>query len=282
MRHNALRAALQKSEMAVGLEIDGSDPTLVEIAGLLGFDWIYIDAEHAAMTTELCLNMVRAADAVGVGSMIRVGTPDRAHVLPYIETGVNAIMLAHTNPANAYDFAAELLYPPRGRRGLTMDTRAEEFGLRHSPVEQYTSDQAQPVGTALLEDLAGFEGIDELVKIEGLDLFDFGLSDLSGSLGIPGQLDDPRLQEHLDRAIAAVQNAGKWVQIAARSLAMFDKAVTSNADTVMVSSRPLLVGGVRAFNHAWMNRENFPPAQADVADVKRAVTLARRKLSDTH
>ena len=280
MRNNALRAALEKPEMAFGLEIDGSDPTLVEIAGLLGFDWIYIDAEHAAMTTELCLNMVRAADAVGVGSMIRVGTPDRAHVLPYIETGVNAIMLAHTNPSNAYDFAAELLYPPRGRRGLTMDTRAEEFGLRHSPVEQYTTDESRPIGTALLEDLVGFEGAEELVKIDGLDLFDFGLSDLSGSMGIPGQINDPRLQEHLDRAIAAVQAGGKWVQIAARSLAMFDKAVTSGADTVMVSSRPLLVGGVRAFNQAWMANEAFPPAQSDVSDIKRAVKLARQKLSD--
>jgi hypothetical protein len=48
----------------------------------------------------------------------------------------------------------------------------------------------------------------------------------------------------------------------------------------MVSSRPLLVGGVRAFNHAWMNKETFPAAQSDVADIKRAVTLARQKLSD--
>ncbi len=279
MRNNLLRAALEKPELAIGLEIDGTDPTLVEIAGLLGFDWIYIDAEHAAMTTELCLNMVRAADAVGVGSMIRVGTTDRAHVLPYIETGVNAVMLAHTNPSNAYDFAAELQYPPKGRRGLTMDCRAEEFGLRHSPVEQYTSDETRPVGTALLEDVAGFDGIEELVKIDGLDLFDFGLSDLSGSLGVPGQLDDPRLFEYLDRAIAAVHRGGKFVQIAARSIAMFDKAVTSNADTVMMSSRPLFVGGVRAFNHAWMSNEKFPPAQAEVGDVKRAVSLARQKLS---
>jgi hypothetical protein len=47
----------------------------------------------------------------------------------------------------------------------------------------------------------------------------------------------------------------------------------------MVSSRPLLVGGVRAFNHAWMTNEAFPPAQSDVADIKRAVKLARQKPS---
>jgi hypothetical protein len=87
------------------------------------------------------------------------------------------------------------------------------------------------------------------------------------------------LFEYLDRTIEAVHRGGKYVQIAARSVTMFDKAVTSNADTVLMSSRPLFVCGVRAFNKAWMSNENFPPAQADVADVKRAVSLARQKLS---
>jgi len=41
-------------------------PTIVELIGHLGFDFVLLDAEHSPIAPESCEHMVRAVDSVGL------------------------------------------------------------------------------------------------------------------------------------------------------------------------------------------------------------------------
>jgi 2-keto-3-deoxy-L-rhamnonate aldolase RhmA len=246
MVKNLLRAKLQEGRPVFGIAVDFGDPAIVEMSALLGFEWIYLDAEHAGVDVATCYAMVRAADAAGLGSMVRVGGRDSRAVLPFLETGVDAIMFPHVDSLQAAEEAvSQVAYPPLGRRGLDSQTRAADYGLTRSSAEYFTTPELHAIAVALVEDESGFESIEEIAGTSGIEIVDFGLNDLSGSLGVPGNLTDPRIATYRERAIAAVQREEKKLCFAANSPMELENALRARASLIFTSIRSRLVGALR-------------------------------------
>src|SRR5262249_59994653 len=72
MRENTAKAKLKAGQAIIGPIIGFTSPQLVEIAGRAGFDFVFIDCEHGAIGLDECANLVRAADVVGVSTIVRV------------------------------------------------------------------------------------------------------------------------------------------------------------------------------------------------------------------
>jgi len=72
-------------------------PTIVELIGHLGFDFVLLDAEHSPIAPESCEHMVRAVDSVGLSSYIRVAMNIRQNVLRYLDTGASGVQLPMIN-----------------------------------------------------------------------------------------------------------------------------------------------------------------------------------------
>jgi 4-hydroxy-2-oxoheptanedioate aldolase len=60
----------------------------------------------------------------------------------------------------------------------------------------------------IVETERGVHNIEEIVKVEGIDLVFIGPTDLSQSLGFPGQITHPVVQENIDRVTAAAKQNG--------------------------------------------------------------------------
>jgi 2-keto-3-deoxy-L-rhamnonate aldolase RhmA len=220
MRQNNIKAKHGQGITAFGLAINLACPELVEIAGLLGFDYVRIDAEHGPMEVETCEQMVRAAEAVGVTPIIRMPYPDPLLINRYLDTGAMGVLCPHLNSrARAEAIVAGAKYHPMGHRGAGSGTRAADYGLRLSAPQYAEWANSETIVMGILEDKEAVDNLPEILQVEGLYALVIGPSDLSQSLGLPGQTTHPdvlRLIEKMNRMIMA---SGKLLSISLRGTA---------------------------------------------------------------
>jgi 2-keto-3-deoxy-L-rhamnonate aldolase RhmA len=71
-------------------------------------------------------------------------------------------------------------------------------------VEYLKAANAAVLTVALIESPAGVDALDEILTVPGLDVAAVARGDLSQSLGVPGQMDHPRLTEVVAKAEAKI------------------------------------------------------------------------------
>lgn len=247
MRENRLRALLAQDRPLFGVLMNFPTPQEVEFLGHLGFDWVLLDAEHDGLSPREAYPLVMAADHVGMASVVRVASVTSDSVLPFAETGVSGIIAPHVRTAQeARNLVATLAYPPLGNRGAG-SARAANYGLTQQPTEYFADTGNHTVPIALLEDKIAYEQLDELVAVDGLDIFCLGTGDLAGSLGIPGRSSDPQVQALATAAAERILAAGKVVGSGVANGAGARASAASGARFIQVSNTGLLAAAGREF-----------------------------------
>ena len=61
MYKNPLKEKMQQQVPVSGCMVQACVPSIVEICGLVGFDFVFLDAEHGAISPKDCEELVRAA-----------------------------------------------------------------------------------------------------------------------------------------------------------------------------------------------------------------------------
>ncbi|MGO4384111.1 HpcH/HpaI aldolase family protein [Specibacter sp. RAF43] len=207
---NRLRELLDRKPVLIGAMVNTPSPRLVEVCGHAGFDWLFVDGEHEMVDLRAAYDLCTAADAVGVPIAVRVPSGRPELLLGFAEAGAHCVVVPHVQDrTGAEAIVRDLAYPPLGRRGVHSRTRASNYGMHLSPVDYFALDGSHAMPMAMIEDAAAIEGIEEIVHVDGLDLFLVGPGDISGSLGVPGQLQHPEVVAHVERAMGAISRAGK-------------------------------------------------------------------------
>lgn len=93
-RKNKVKQMLDAGEIPLGMQCFTGDPTLVEIMGLTGFDWVMLDSEHSGNNPRTMETLIRAADSVGLTSFVRVTeATDEADIHRALEAGAMGVFL---------------------------------------------------------------------------------------------------------------------------------------------------------------------------------------------
>ena len=79
VRANRAKAKLLAGEIAVGGSVNFYAPILVELYGVLGFDWVWIDCEHGSSNDSESENMIRAAELHDITPVVRVPNAEPVH-----------------------------------------------------------------------------------------------------------------------------------------------------------------------------------------------------------
>jgi len=214
MRENTAKAKLKAGEAIIGPIVGFTSPQLVEIAGRAGFDFVFLDCEHGAIGLDEVENMVRAADLVGVSTIVRVPENNAAQILRYLDLGAHGVQVPHmTTKDDAQRVVDATKYAPQGSRGMG-GGRASDYGLGPFSGEDYLAFANQQTWVSgMIEDLEGIRNLDQILTVEGLDIIAIGPNDLAASLGHPGQMQHPEVQKTIDEIIAQATAAGKAVGV---------------------------------------------------------------------
>lgn len=192
-----------------GLFVLDNSPANVEALGYAGFDFVVIDTEHGPNDIAAVEHMVRAAEIGGVTPIVRVTKNDPANILRALDVGAGGIVVPQVNSGEAARQAVRAAkYGPEGERGLAGIVRAARYGFR--PLGEYLAEaNERTVVIVQVEDIKAVAALGEILAVEGIDGILVGPADLSQSMGLTGQFENPEFTKVVHDVIARTIAAGK-------------------------------------------------------------------------
>ncbi len=243
---NLTKSKMDSGELAVGMIVRVMRGVeIAAIAQSAGFDCLYIDLEHCSFSLETVSQISLTASALGVTPLVRVPGKDQAAIGRALETGAQGIIVPHVDcRAEAERIVEAARFPPAGNRSL-LATNAHTL-FRGGPAEDVMRklDEATLVA-GMIESATAVENVEDLASVEGLDMLLVGTNDLCNSLGVPGQLDHPRVREAYEHVAAACRRKGKHLgvgglnsrpDIAREMVALGARYVSAGSDTGFLMS----------------------------------------------
>jgi len=203
LRPNRLKKKLAAGEnVYIAAGLDNCD--LIDQFGPVGFDAIWLEGEHGPVDFADISDLTRACDLWGMTSIVRVNQNEQSVIYRALDRGVQAIVVPHVNTREeAENVVAGGKFAPIGQRGLF-------FSRQAIGVENYlhvANDETALI--ILIEDIVAIDNLDEILKVDHIDVFFVAPSDLAASMGHIGNNGHPEVQKTIDEALARIQAAGR-------------------------------------------------------------------------
>jgi 4-hydroxy-2-oxoheptanedioate aldolase len=206
------RRYLEQKDTVFGVFTKTQDPFIIEILGKAGFDFVILDNEHGPNSPRETHPLVLAAQANGIYPIVRVGSLDAIEIQRTLDLGVAGIQIPQVQSTeDAMKVNKFTKFYPKGQRGLCRFVRPADFSMK--PKDSYFTEQNDVINIIHIEGKEGIENLDEILKVEGMDVIFIGPYDLSQSMGIPGQVKDPKLLEEIEKIVLKCKEKGKYVGI---------------------------------------------------------------------
>ena len=255
-RSLALKKRFKNGEVTFGAWLSIANPVMAEILATTGYDWVLIDTEHGAFTTESLQMALMTFNGSPTVPIVRVAWNDPVRIKQILDVGADGILVPMVNtPEEARQAVAACKYPPAGIRGFG-PKRASGYGrLTDAYVAQ--ANEGVIVITQI-EHVNAAAQIDAILDVPGIDVVCLGPTDLSGSAGVLRQFDHPIVVNAIDTVVTKTHARGlpvclgvifsdadtkKWVAKGATFLITAeDSAVLANGMSQALDHMRALVG----------------------------------------
>ena len=203
IRNNPAKEKLQRGEV-VSVISGLMSSEIIDFLGPVGFDAAWLECEHGPVSWEQISDMTRACDLWGMASVTRVNSNDAGLITRTLDRGSMGIVVPHVNTREDAERAMmSAKFAPLGYRGM--------FGGRQSfgvpDYFQKANDQTMVV--VLLEEVEALQNLDEILRVDHIDVFFVAPSDLSQTMGHIGNPGHPEVQAAIDQAIEKIVSAGR-------------------------------------------------------------------------
>lgn len=202
-----LKDKLRKKELALGAWIQLAHPQITEMTAKSGLDFVVCDMEHTAIAMHELFQTIQIVTLSGVAALVRVGSHDPLGIKRALDAGADGIIVPMVETADQARAARDAVYyPPFGKRGVGL-ARAQGFGMEFDAYRDRAKDET--IFIPQIEHHRAVDALEDILAVEGVDGFLTGPYDLSGSLGKPGQFDDPEVAAALSRVAKVVASHAK-------------------------------------------------------------------------
>lgn len=183
-------------------------PDFAEYTARLGFDFTLIDNEHGLMEKTTLNEMVRASQCAGVPAVIRLPEKSYDYIQHALDMGANGIQLPLLNTAEEAKKVVELSnYAPEGKRGVAYLPRSSSYGMVKDKEAYRKEANRVKLVSCQVETVEAMKNLDEILAVDGIDVYFIGPADLSSSMGTTTA--DPAYKKMLLDAIRRITAAGK-------------------------------------------------------------------------
>jgi 4-hydroxy-2-oxoheptanedioate aldolase len=208
---NRLKEKLHTQKFAVGPFLKLPSPAVVEIMGLSGFDYVIVDCEHGPLNVLAAEDMVRAAHLTGIAAVIRVTENNPAMISRALDIGADAVQVPQVScRADAEKVVKAAKFSPEGERGVCRFVRAAGYTSIEKS-EYFKKANRDTMVIIHIEGQEGIKNLDDILEVDGIDIVFIGPYDLSQSLGLPGQVNNPEVEKKMVEVINKAAAKGKWV-----------------------------------------------------------------------
>lgn len=260
-QNHALRR-MRAGGLALGFGVQhlrGAAVPLLAQAG--GFDWLFIDTEHGAMSVSDATQICLAALSTSVTPIVRICADALDEGTRALDNGAAGIVVPHVDtPEQARRVAQAFRYPPAGHRSWGGAGGMHGFLAPAMAQAQAEINDAILV-VAMIESPEAVANAEAIAAVQGIDVLLIGTSDLSSEMGLAGQIGHPRVHTAYEAVAAACRRHGKILgmggvydeEVAPRYVALGAQMILSGSDQAFL----LAAGTARS---AFLRRLN--PAEA--------------------
>lgn len=201
-----IRKKLQNGQLVTGLWMQGASPVTAEIFAETEMDFVALDMEHGDAGEVDFAAMARAFGGKSA-PFARVRENNPMAIRRVLDMGARGVIVPLVNDAQqAQQAAAATRFPPDGVRGYSF-CRANQWGQNFDGYR--TGEGADIILIVMIESVEAVEAIEEIVQVPGVDGVLIGPYDLSGSYGVPGELEHPAMKTGMAKVVAACQKHQK-------------------------------------------------------------------------
>ena len=210
-----LRKKLAKDEPVYGMWISLDAAAVTEIAVVLGLDWIVIDAEHGHLDWHEIIDHIRAAVRSDTVVLVRISELNIGLIKRTLDIGADGIVIPWMETVEQLEQAVWFShYPPNGRRGIGGE-RATGWGK--AVAQAADQDDPNVIVMPIIESVQAKQNIDQLCKVDGIDMLFIGPADYSATAGYPGQWEGPGVADQLLDIKDTIRRHGKHCGLLATS-----------------------------------------------------------------
>ena len=203
---NTLRQLLAAGKPAVGTMVQIPSAPVVEVLAQAGFDWLVSDAEHGPIDIESVHAMVRATAGTAVTPTVRIPSNLDWLTKRVLDVGALGVMVPGVNSGQEAQAAVRAVrYPPQGTRGFGPTFAGLRWNLSGADYARQANGEVMAI--LQIEHADAVARIDEILAVPGVDVALIGPYDLSGSMGLLGQVTHPDVQAAIGRVLKAAQKA---------------------------------------------------------------------------
>jgi 2-dehydro-3-deoxyglucarate aldolase len=193
-----IRTKFQSGNASIGSWMQIPSSSIAEIMGDAGYDWIAVDLEHGSMSTSQLPDLFRAIELGGTLPIARLAHGHLKDAKEALDAGAGGIIIPMVETAEQLQSIIQYAcWPPEGIRGVGF-SRANLFGKYFS---EYSEEARKTLIIAQIEHINAVNNLEKIVKVSGLDAIIIGPYDLSASMNITGEFDNPIFSEAFNKIL---------------------------------------------------------------------------------
>jgi len=201
----SIRDDLRSGKPSIGSWIQIPHPSIAEIMGQAGYDWVAVDMEHGAVGAHQLPDLFRALELGGTLPLARIAQGSPKDCKQALDAGAGGIIVPMIESAEQLIRVRDACrWPPAGKRGVGF-SRANLFGKYF---ETYADEAQAPLLVAMIEHAAAVDDLSAILAVDGLDAILVGPYDLSASMGMTGAFDHPEFMAVIERILAECKAHG--------------------------------------------------------------------------
>ena len=243
MRRSRVLEKIRRGETAISCALHLTDPSIYELASVMGFDAIWMDMEHHGYTVETAAGLMRAARVGDCDIVARPAKGEFMRMARMLEAGATGIMYPRCDSAEeALEVVKWAKYAPLGKRGF--DGAGPDVPYLLMPMAPYINEANEQTFVLIqMEEPHAVEQAEAIAATPGVDMIMLGPADFTVLTGIPGEFEHPSVFAAVERVARAAKNAGKhWaatcgtVEQATRYVEMGCRLIFHGCDIVFVKN----------------------------------------------
>ena len=207
MYPSTIRQRIAANDLLLGTAMFGREPHVAAAIYQTRPDWVWIDNEHSPWGIESVGMTCIMARQAGIAGVIRVPWNTPGDIKKAYDVGAVGVMVPQVdNPDEVREAISYAKYPPIGERGIA-PWFAMSMGVSPADVLANANDETMLI--IQMESAEAYENIDETLKIEDFEVLLVGPSDLSASLGVPGQIHHAKVENAMQDVAQKIKGTGK-------------------------------------------------------------------------
>jgi len=205
-KDNKLKSRLQNNQITIGSWLSIPSPIVAEIMAQAGFPWLVVDMEHSVIDLETMQSMFLAMELNNCIPLVRLTGKDPNQVKRVLDAGAYGIISPMINTQQEAEMMVNSVkYPPLGTRGVGL-ARAQGYGIKFKDYNEHINKHS--IFICQIEHKNAVENIDEILSVKGIDAIIIGPYDLSGSYGMPGEFENPKIVEAEQKIMDSAKRNG--------------------------------------------------------------------------